>query len=111
MLPRGHGNDGLLQDLKRLLDEARDLEDFNDEGLIRPGSAPNFFKATLPPSTISKRKSPSFQNLLQQKKQPRKRPPRVMQVTTTPSPTAARPKKPPRPTRYAKLQVLKLCKN
>ena len=34
-VPRGHGNDGLLTDLKRLLDEAEDLEEDFEE-VIRP---------------------------------------------------------------------------
>ena len=35
-VPRGHGNDGLLTDLKRLLDEAEDLEEDFDEVIRRP---------------------------------------------------------------------------
>ena len=48
VLPRGHGNDGLLQDLKRLLDEARDLD---EEIHVLPESTPvtSFAKRTNRP--------------------------------------------------------------
>ena len=48
VLPRGHGNDGLLSDLKRLLDEARDLD---EEIHVLPESTPvtSFAKRTNRP--------------------------------------------------------------
>ena len=39
VLPKGHGNDGLLQDLRRLLNEAQDLED-NFDDVLRPNRSP-----------------------------------------------------------------------
>ena len=66
-VPRGHGNDGLLTDLKRLLDEAEDLEEDFDE-VIRPRPpprpqptpTPNFFETASPVSITSfaKRRGP-----------------------------------------------------
>ena len=53
VLPRGHGNDGLLEDLKRLLDEAEDLEQDFDR-VIRPsaGRRPQPLLARRPPQAV-----------------------------------------------------------
>ena len=68
-VPRGHGNDGLLTDLKRLLEEAEDLEEDFDEVIRprppphRPQPTPNFFEtAAREPvsitSAFAKRRGP-----------------------------------------------------
>jgi hypothetical protein len=93
-LPQGHGNDGLLQDLRRLLDEARDLEDEFDEVIRPPPRSPpaNFinnaqFTPQFAPFTapmVQKRKGHHAQPLKRPKA--RKRSKQFASVTPLPRP-------------------------
>ena len=101
VLPQGHGNDGLLQDLKRLLDEAKDLEEDFDEVIKRPAEE-NFFNpvapASLTPSLVTSFAKRNGPKQLKKVKKSRVRQPTHIFQHSTPRPRP-RPTPTPRPTR------------